>query len=265
MTPETHKQFINRLENIVPQYAEFIGVAIGGSWIDCTIDQYSDLDIILIYDDIHVNNIMLNSKKYAEKFGKTLTCFTGEHVNESRLLVCLYEDPLLQVDFKFVAISDLAIRVENPDIIWDRDGRISDAIKTSNLSPLFFDRDFQWIEDRFWFWIFYATTKIGRGEMFETLRIPAFIQLNVLGPLVLKLYGFPPKGLRRLEFLLPDEEIESLSLTVASHDKESCLKSLAASIKYYQYLREKLPNTNLNKRSRAEEKVIEYFRNIEKS
>ncbi|MER7057532.1 MULTISPECIES: hypothetical protein [unclassified Streptomyces] len=27
--------------------------------------------------------------------------------------------------------------------------------------------DLQWIEDRFWIWVHYGATKLGRGELFE--------------------------------------------------------------------------------------------------
>ena len=35
--------------------------------------------------------------------------FTGEHVGESRVLICLYGPPLLHVDLKFVSLSDAAM------------------------------------------------------------------------------------------------------------------------------------------------------------
>ncbi|NRS94850.1 hypothetical protein DFH40_002566 [Clostridium beijerinckii] len=42
--------------------------------------------------------------KIAESLGTLLSAFTGEHVGEPRLLICLCEPELLHVDLKFVSI-----------------------------------------------------------------------------------------------------------------------------------------------------------------
>jgi hypothetical protein len=49
---------------------------------------------------------------FAGALGPLLSAFTGDHVGEPRLLICLYGPPLLHVDLKFVTPADLAERVE---------------------------------------------------------------------------------------------------------------------------------------------------------
>lgn len=106
--------------------------------------------------------------------------FTGEHVGESRLFITLVGPPLLHVDFKFVRVSDFAERTEDPEILWDRDGLLADALaQQPPVTPAF---DMQWIEDRFWIWVHYGATKLGRGELFETISFLTYLRETVLGP-----------------------------------------------------------------------------------
>jgi hypothetical protein len=52
--------------------------------------------------------------------GNLLAAFTGEHVGEPRLLICLFADPLMHVDLKFISLGQLSSRVEDPVILWER-------------------------------------------------------------------------------------------------------------------------------------------------
>src|SRR5262245_32208294 len=110
--------------------------------------------------------VMAARREVAASFGHLLAAFTGEHVGEPRLLICLYDAPLLHVDLKCVSIADVAERVEEPAVLWQRDGRLTAALSTGvaeypTPTPA-------WIEDRFWIWVRYGAGKIGRGELFET-------------------------------------------------------------------------------------------------
>jgi hypothetical protein len=96
-----------------------------------------------------------------------LSAFTGEHVGEPRLLICLYDNPLLHVDIKFVTLEEFGTRVETPVILFDRNSQLKQVI--NQTTAIFPYPDFQWIEDRFWTWVHYAALKIGRGEYFEAI------------------------------------------------------------------------------------------------
>lgn len=52
------------------------------------------------------------SRELAGTLGHLLHAFTGEHVGEPRLLICLYGPELLHVDLKFVTLEMLTQRVE---------------------------------------------------------------------------------------------------------------------------------------------------------
>ena len=51
---------------------------------------------------------------YREDLGRPVRRLTGEHVGEPRLLICLYDSPLLHVDLKFMSIADIEKRVDEP-------------------------------------------------------------------------------------------------------------------------------------------------------
>ncbi|EMY71326.1 hypothetical protein [Leptospira vanthielii] len=56
---------------------------------------------------------------------------------------------------------------ENPIVIFDRFNQIPAIYK--NTIAIWPNLNFQWIEDRFWVWIHYAATELGRGEFFEAI------------------------------------------------------------------------------------------------
>lgn len=160
--------------------------------------------------------------------------FTGGHVGEPRLLICLYDNPLLHIDLKFVALAHMDRRVEDPFVLWERDQVLTSFVKGSQAE--FPHADFQWIEDRFWVWIHYAATKIGRGEIFETLAFFSFLQQTILSPLALIKNGHLPKRVRKLEMLLPEDDrvaMRSIPM-IESVASTPCNKWLAIILPYEQ-------------------------------
>lgn len=257
--PEAHHSF---LQTALPQLAadpRLVGVAAGGSLISGTMDEFSDLDLVIAVEPTLVDQVMQNRYPIAEQLGPLLTAFTGEHVNEPRLLICLYGPPLLHVDLKFVSLSDVAIRVEDPLILWERDGRLSAALQQGTAQyPL---PNLQWIEDRFWIWIHYCAVKIGRGELLEAVDFLAVLRAQVLGPLSLMEQGARPWGVRKIEFCAPHRAAE-MQQTIATYDPQSCLASLRIAVQLYQTLRAKyLPSLLVS--TAAEAAVIEYLDQIE--
>ncbi len=118
--------------------------------------------------------------QYAKSFGDLISGFTGEHVDEPRVLICLYDNPLLHVDIKFLTLPELYDRVENPAVLFERNKQLSEIIKLTNA--VWPQPDFQWIEDRFWTWVHYACLKIGRGELMEAFDFLSFLRMTVLSP-----------------------------------------------------------------------------------
>jgi hypothetical protein len=233
--PDRHRSFLLSTIDRLQHDSRIVGIAAGGSFLSDSMDEFSDLDLVIGVEPNHYESVMADRHRIAGSLGELLAAFTGEHVGEARCLICLYGgSPILHVDLKFLALPDVAQRVEDPSVLWEREGRFTKAIKEGIAQyPI---PNLQWIEDRFWVWIHYATAKIGRGELFEALDGLSFLRTTVLGPLALLRSGARPAGVRKLERLAPTY-VPDLESTVAGHDAFECLRALRASVELYRSLR----------------------------
>jgi predicted nucleotidyltransferase len=257
--PPLIEQFLARALPRLQADDRLLGVAAGGSFAQGQMDEYSDLDLVLVARNEAIDSLMGARFEVARGLDKLLVAVTGEHVGEPRLLICLYGPPLLHVDLKFVALRDFGARVENPKILWERNGKLSDALRAAPAKwP---EPDPQWIEDRFWVWIHYAATKIGRGELFDALDMLGFLLANVLGPLAMVEQGQRPQGTRRLETQAA-KWLPALRETVALHDPRSCGPALQAAVRLYRELRERVAPAGLVRHSAAEAETVRYLDRI---
>jgi len=253
------KEFADRIVKTMLNDDSIVGLAVGGSWLSNELDRYSDLDLILVTEN-RISGDPSKMLEYAGRFGNLLAGFTGEHVGEPRLLICLYEDPLLHVDIKFLVPDEFETRVENPVILYDPSRRLEHIINSSRASfPM---PDYQWIEDRFWIWTHYVLTKIGRGEYFEAFDTISFIRMQVLGPLSLIKSGNLPKGVRKVEMLLSKSDLQRLKTSVPEYDRISLQKAIKHCAALYSSLRAELYPSTVQRREKAEVAVIFYMDQI---
>ena len=253
------KKFAAEATEILKQDPDVIGLAVGGSWLTNELDEYSDLDLIIITRE----KIGGNKEKMlslAQSLGDFISGFTGEHVGEPRLLICLYDNPLLHVDLKFLTLAELETRIEDPFILFERDDKLSTVIHNHN--PQVHKPDLQWIEDRFWTWVHYTCTKIGRGELFDVLSSIDFFRVNVLSPMMQLKNNLKSRGARKVEKELSPPDLENLKITVAQYDRASTIKALDNIISIYRSLRRKLFDDQVVLQSKAEKKSMEYFKTI---
>ncbi|HEY3560934.1 MAG TPA: hypothetical protein VGL05_25905 [Kribbella sp.] len=195
------------------------------------------------------------AKEFAERVGPLLTSFTGEHVGERRLLIALYGPPLAHVDLKFVTAEDLRERVEDGVVLWQRDDSI-DAVLASSKAR-WPQRDPQWIEDRFWGWVHYVAVKIARGELFEAIASLDAMRGLAIAPLAVVGRTAKPSGVRRLEALAP-ELVPALRATVATADRDDCLRALRATVEVYRKVRDD-SGVQVVRRTAAEEAVVDFL------
>ncbi|MBP2642510.1 MAG: polymerase, beta domain protein region [Firmicutes bacterium] len=259
MPLSTHLTFVNRAIDILKDDPRIMGIAAGGSWITNVMDEFSDIDLVIVVDpecELEVSDERLN---VAGKLGNLLAGFTGEHVGEPRLIICLYGSPILHVDLKFVKLDDFGHRVEDPTILWEREKVLSVIIdKEVAVYPL---PQLQWIEDRFWVWVHYVATKLGRGEVFEAIETLSFLRTTVLGPLALMKNGCFPRGMRFIE-RDAKEELPLFIKTIPTHDVTDCAVALKHVITLYQQLRTYHSTPELLRRKEAEEQSIIYLNYI---
>lgn len=249
-------QFAERAKKILEPNPNVIGLAVVGSWLTHELDEFSDLDLILVTKE----KISANKDKmldYAAHLGDFLSGFTGEHVGEPRLLICLYDNPLLHVDIKFLTLEELHPLIETPILLVDKDGQLQNAL--TQLAVKFPYPDFQWIEDRFWTWIHYVLLKIGRGEYLEAYDFFSFLRMKVLGPLLHLKNGNLPRGVRKVETMLSTKDLNKLVETIPSYNKQVLLTSLKNAVSVYRDLREALFDEKIKLQKETELKVMLYF------
>ncbi|MDD2792015.1 MAG: nucleotidyltransferase domain-containing protein [Sediminibacterium sp.] len=255
------REFADKAKTILEPDDNVIGLAVAGSWLTNEIDEFSDLDLILVTQQKISGNKSLMID-YARKIGDFLSGFTGEHVGEPRVLICLYDNPLLHVDIKFLTLNEFHTRIETPHLLLDKGGQLEKAINSSFAK--FPYPDYQWIEDRFWTWIHYALLKIGRGEYLEAYDFMGFLRMAVLGPLLHIKNGNLPRGVRKVEADLDNDSLASLKRTIPAYERQSLLDSLKNAVSLYRQLRTELFNNKVSMQSKTESKVMNYFDEIMK-
>jgi predicted nucleotidyltransferase len=253
---------LDRLTTAAEGDQRILAVTEGGSAVAGELDEHSDLDVLIICTDEGHESLLGEAKEFAAGLGSLLSSFTGEHVGEPRLLICLYGPPLLHVDLKFVSRADLDRRVEDGIVVWERaPGLVAAAATTPAEWP---STDAQWIEDRFWTWVHYIAAKIGRGELFEAVFGFAYLRDLVFGPMLAARTRRRPQGSRRLE-LYAGDALPLLERTIAERNRDSCIDALHASVELYRRLREEAKAPGLVRRAGAEVAVLDYVAEIERA
>ncbi|WP_155766996.1 hypothetical protein [Mesorhizobium loti] len=95
--PQAHATFLNRIRDAVASDVRFRALLIGGSYVHGGLDEHSDLDFDIVVEDNCYADVLSTRKDFAEALPGFLNAFTGEHVGEPRLLICLYGPPLLHI------------------------------------------------------------------------------------------------------------------------------------------------------------------------
>ncbi|MFH9733871.1 nucleotidyltransferase domain-containing protein [Streptomyces sp. NPDC017260] len=256
--PALHSRFLGDVLPRIQQDTRVTGVALAGSLAGGYSDVYSDVDLIVVIDDEAFDSVMKERLTLIGSWTVLVAGFTGEHVGEPRLIVTLVGPPLLHVDFKFVRATDFAERLEDPDILWDRDGGLADSLAEHPLTASV--PDLQWIEDRFWIWVHYGATKLGRGELFEVIGFLGYLREAVLGPLAAGRAGATPRGVRHLESSAPDEA-RDLRTTLCGYDRHDAGRALLASVKLYRRWLDDTDAT-IERRRHAERLAVRYLHDV---
>lgn len=234
-----HADFVARISEAAAADRRIAAVLIGGSYVLGGFDAFSDLDFTLVIATEAHGEMLANREAFAEALGPLVNAFTGEHVGEPRMLICLFGPPLLHVDMKFITAADLGALVERPAILFARDpaairSRLDSAqIGWPNQPPA-------WFEARIWIWLHYATVKLARGEWFECLGTLGFVREQILGPMLHRRAGRDQRGLRRIEQHGVDRD-GRLPATLAEPTPRSLHAAILASIALYLELRADVP------------------------
>jgi hypothetical protein len=237
--PAFHADMLDRILTSLPGDDRIEALLGGGSMVQGGFDEQSDLDLIVVVRAEDHAALLADARTYAAQFGALLAAFTGQHVGEPRLLICLYGPPLLHVDLKFVTPTDLDELYERPLILWARDDRaIGRRVANAKVPPPP-TRESQWYEERVWLWLHYGATKLLRGELLEAVSTLDFIRLMVLGPMLQRNAGVRQRNVRRIEEipLAP----EKLLPTMPAYDSAATAEAYRYTCTLYIELRQADP------------------------
>ncbi len=231
--PGPHYAQLDRIVSALRRDDRVEAILASGSFVNGEFDDYSDLDlVVLVRPDVYAAT-MGERRAIAETIGGLLAAFTGEHVGEPRLLICLYGPPLVHVDLKFVTLADMSL-VERPRLLWAREpAKVQECLDVADIAwP---NRSPQWFEDRAWVWLHYCATKLLRGELYEAVGMLAFFREQILGPMLHRRAGRWQRGVRRIE--QDAHATAALTQTVPALDRAAVMLALQRSIGLYVELR----------------------------
>lgn len=252
--------FRSRLVTTLSADGRVEAVLEAGSNAAGTGDRYSDLDILIVGTAGAYEQLLADRLSVANSLGRLLASFSGEHVGEPRLLICLFGiesgDKLLHVDLKVVKRRDLLHRVDDPRVLFDQAEACRPLMMES--TAIWPERDPQWFEDRIWIWLHYAAGRAARGEVFEAIEALTYIRGQVLGPMLARTAGQPQRGVRRIERI--PGAVDALSLTHAEPHRAHLRRALLATSELYVSLRKNAPPITL--RHPAQSRVIDYIRAV---
>lgn len=233
--PVLHRACLDRLIAVLDKDPRFDALLGAGSLIHGGFDEHSNLDFVLVVRADSYAEIMAARDAFARGVAPLIAAFTGEHVGEPRLLICLYGPPLLHVDLKFVRAMDLTQMAERPVILSARD--TTEIERRLDVAAIAWpDQSPEWFEARVWVWLHYGATKLQRGELFEAIAMLGFLRDQVLGPMLHRRAGRPQRGVRRME-QRDAAATEALKATLAGHDASEVAAALRAAAVLYVELR----------------------------
>lgn len=252
---------VARAKELAEADTRLAGLAVGGSWSEQRMDKWSDLDLIFVALPEHGQALLYERRQLARKLGELLVGYI-DNERDQRLMICLYDSPLMHVGFKIVTPDEFAARVEDPQVIFERDETLSKILAvTRGFYPV---PGMQWLEDRFWIWMHYAALRLGRGELFELADHLGYIRNQALGSLLLAEHGKAPRRVRRAEQDLPPEAFNKLKRTVGAYDRQALIDAIYATIELYRELRSKagLRGQDLLMHQEAETRVIDLLATV---
>jgi len=258
--PTAIQRFLDRGLPIFKEDPRVMGVAAGGSFITNTMDDFSDLDLVIAIQPKNYDQVIDDVKAFIARFGEPICLFRGDHVGEKRLWICIFAEDLLHVDFKFIQLPDFANRVENPVVLCERDGALTNIMAATRAH--FPKPGDQWMEDRFWCWVYYLAQKLKRGEWFECLDGLAFLRMQVLGPILQMRHRQQPRGVRLLESFA-QADIPKLKETVGRYDGADLKRSLSACVDLYRDIRTEEDGSAMVYCQAMEEAAMAYLAEIQ--
>jgi predicted nucleotidyltransferase len=212
-----------------------VAMTIWGSFARGTADWYSDLDLGLVSEDDDVQHVSRTAREIAESSGPVVAAYPGEHFGEPDMVTVLYED-LIHLDLTAIGLSAFAARRLPADfMLWERKelsslvGRAGEDVEEQEIPP----GDLGGMDQKMWTWVWYAQSKILRGEVWEAYDSINYMRTFVLFPLVRVTEGVSSaEGSRWIDELIGDRR-EDFARTLPAPDRKAALDALRQTVRLY--------------------------------
>lgn len=216
-----------------------VGIYLKGSLAREDYDRWSDIDFHLIVTEEAYPALLAERPDRMRSLGRTLCEWssTGEHQ-----LLCLYDSGVtLEIDFH------LPVRLTRPRAGMDREmailhdptGAIA-AFKAGCAAlamPVEVDpQRLLHLWNKVWAWLYSATGKAYRGELWEAQDFLNAIRQGAILPVYRTLKGRAPFGYRRLEGWAEPEFLRRLELTHSPPDRDATAAALRHAVEFFAEL-----------------------------
>jgi len=199
-------------DNALSIFSDLRGANVGlsGSIARAQMDTYSDIDFWLAFS----TDAELVAARPAVVAGM-LTCgrpiahFPATHLGAPNLLIFFTEvaNTVVKTDIELVTLDEFTKPAEFIALV-DPQGRFEDVPRRSRVEP-----DVGELSNRLAGWMWYAYTKIARGDAFEAVSALDTMRALAIVPLLRSLGDSPQEGYRRLEGALEPSDIAALRTT----------------------------------------------------
>jgi hypothetical protein len=258
MTTTVHQHFVERTKALLFGDSRILGLAIGGSWMTGELDEFSDLDFYVVLDEKAVSMPFEEKRAIVQPLGKLLSFYKNGHDDNVAVSLFYYEPQLLHVDWKWISLSGFEKRVEDPEILFERENCLSEVIgRYPSLGYALPELQYQ--ESRFWTWMHYVLSKLGRGEIIEAYDYLCEVRSYSIGPLVLMKNGLSARRMRFAE-KLPENDLEWIKKTIPTDCTAlGCIDASLIMMQMFVYLRDALKTDNYISNNEAERACFNYL------
>jgi predicted nucleotidyltransferase len=186
-------------------------LGVKGSLASGNFDRYSDIDFYVVVDDAEARDALREPIfDAATKFGRPIASFAATHLNDPYMLVAFCESggAVVKLDVNIVLLDEYPF---TRDFLVIAGSQEEVALRIAERTPIRIDLPDVYGKMTGWMW--YAYTKIARGELFEAAAALDFMRALALLPSLQFLRDVPAEGYRRLERRLPAQDRSALAGT----------------------------------------------------
>ena len=80
--PDSRLTFLSSTVDQIQADTRVVGIAVGGSFLSDSMDEFSDLDLVIAVEPIPYDSFVAERHRIAGSLGPLLAAFSGEHVGE---------------------------------------------------------------------------------------------------------------------------------------------------------------------------------------